>query len=145
MDDELVLKFNNDKFTKRSATFKMKYYNPKSLIGQHLPVKEREKKFEINPMRSGYFIDHLIFADNQEIVKIGGKVVEIYEGVIYRDNFKITPFRRVIDNLFALRQHYKDENNEVMQILENLLLNSLYGRIYEKILKKDSLVNQNIG
>ena len=96
-------------------------------------------------MRSGYIIDHIISVDNQEIVEIGGKVVEIYEVVIYRDNFKITPVRRVIDNLFALGQQYKDKKDEVMQILVNLLLNSLYGRIYEKILKKDSLVNQNIG
>ena len=38
-----------------------------------------------------------------EIVKIGGKVIEIYEGVIYRDNLKISPFRKIIDKLFALR------------------------------------------
>ena len=67
---------------------KIKYHNPKNLIVQHLPVKEREKKIEINRMRNEYIIDHLTSVDIQ-IVKIGGKVLEIYEGVIYRENFKV--------------------------------------------------------
>ena len=65
-------------------------------------------------MRNGYIIDTLTSVDIQEIVKIGGKVIEIYEGVIYRENFKAVPFRKVFDNLFVLRQKYKDEGNDVM-------------------------------
>ena len=38
--------------------------------------------------------------DVQEIIKIGGKVIQIYEGVIYRENFKISPFREDIEKLF---------------------------------------------
>ena len=34
-------------------------------------------------MKNGFIIDTLTSIDIQEIVKIGGKVVEIYEGVIY--------------------------------------------------------------
>ena len=56
---------------------------------------------EINRMRNGYIIDTLTSVDIQEIVKIGGKVIKIYEGVIYRENFKVSPFRNVIDKLFA--------------------------------------------
>ena len=41
MNDELAEKFNTDNFTQRRTTSKIKYYNPKNLIGQHLPVKER--------------------------------------------------------------------------------------------------------
>ena len=33
-------------------------------------------------MRNGYVIDTLTSVDFQEIVEIGGKVIEIYEGVI---------------------------------------------------------------
>ena len=58
-------------------------------------------------MRNGYIIDILTSVDIQEIVKIGGKVIKIYEGVIYRENFKVSPFKKVIDKLFALRQEYK--------------------------------------
>ena len=64
--------------------------------------------------------------------RIGGKVVEIYEGVIYRENFKVIPFRKVIDEFFALRQKYKDKNNDVMQLLVKLLMNSLYGEQIRK-------------
>ena len=103
MNDELVEKINTGNFTLGSAILKIKYYNPKNLVVQHLPVKEKEKKIEINRMRNGYIIDHLTSVDIQEFVKIGGKIIEIYEGVIYRENFEVSPFRKVIDNLFALR------------------------------------------
>ena len=77
---------------------KIKYYNPKNLIVQHLPVEEREKKIEINRMRNEYIIDHLTSVDIQ-IVKIGGKVLEIYEGVIYRENFKVHSEKLLINCL----------------------------------------------
>ena len=123
MIDELVEDFDSGNFNQRSAFLKIKYYNPRDLIVQHLPIKERVNKIEINRMRNGYIIDHLTSVDIQEIVKIGGKVIEIYEGVIYRENFKVSPFRKVIDNLFALRQKYKDENNDVMQLLIGQIIN----------------------
>ena len=132
MNNELVEKFNTGNFTQGSAILKIKYYNPKNLIVQHIPIKEKENKIEINRMRNGYIIDTLTSVDIQEIVKIGGKVIEIYEGVIYRENFKVSPFRKVIDKLFALRQKYKDENNDVMELLVKLLMNSLYGEQIRK-------------
>ena len=54
-------------------------------------------------------------------------MIEIYEGVIYRGNFKISPFKKVIEKLFTLRQKYKDEHNDLMQGLVKLIMNSLYG------------------
>ena len=83
MNNELVENFNTGNFTKGSAVLKSKYYKPKNLIVQHLPVKEKEKKIENNRMRNGYIIDYLTSVDIQEIVKIGGKVIENYEGVVY--------------------------------------------------------------
>ena len=132
MNDELVEKFNNQTFTQGSAILKIKYYNPRDLIVQHVPIKEKEKKIEINRMRNGYIIDTLTSVDIQEIVKIGGNVIEICEGIIYRENFKVSPFRKVIDKLFALRQKYKDQNNDVMQLLVKLLMNCLYGENIRK-------------
>ena len=131
-NDELVEKINTGNFTQGSAILKIKYYNPKNLIVQHLPVKEEEKKIEVNRMRNGYIIDYLTSVDIQEIVKIGCRIIQFYEGVIYRENFKVSPFRKVIDKLFALRQKYKDENNDVMQLLVKLLMNSLYGENIRK-------------
>ena len=130
MNDIYVEAFNNQSFYENgdeSAIITIKYYNPLDLIFQHLPVKEKVKKIEVNRMRNGYIIDTLTSVDIQEIIKIGGKLVQIYEGVIYRENFKISPFRKVIEKLFALRQKYKDEKNDLMQKLVKLIMNSLYG------------------
>ena len=125
MNKKLVRKYNTGTFTQRSAKIKNRYYNTKNLIVQHSPVKERENKVEINRMRNGYIIDTLTSVDKQEIVKIGGKVIEIYEVVLYGENFKVSPFREVIDKSFALSQKHKDEGKDVMQILVNLIMNSL--------------------
>ena len=78
-------------------------------------------------MRKGYINDTLTSVDIQEIVKIGGKVNEIYEGVIYRENLKIIPFRKFTEKLFALRRKYKNEHNDLVQSLVKLVMNSLYG------------------
>ena len=132
MNDELVEKFNIQTFTQGSAILKKKYYNPKKLIVQHLPVREKEKKIEINRMRNSYITQVLTSFDIQENVKIGGIIIQIFEGVIYRENFKISPFKKIIDELFALRQKYKDEGNEVMQLLVKLNMNALYGEFLRK-------------
>ena len=58
--------------------------------------------------------------------------MKFFEGVIHREIFKVSPFGNVIDKLFALRQKYKDENNDVMQLLVKLLMNSLYGENIRK-------------
>ena len=130
MNDVYVKAFNDQTFNEdadESAILRIKYYNPPDLVFQHLPVKEKFQKVEVNGMRNGYIIDTLTSVDIQEIFKIGGKVIEIYEGVIYRENVKMSPFRRVIEKLFALRQKYKDEKIDLMQGLVKLFMNSLYG------------------
>ena len=130
MNDVYVKAFNNLSFNQdgeESAILTIKYHNPPDLIFQHLPVKEKVKKLEVNRMRNGIIIDTLTSVDIQEIIEIVGRVIQIYEGIIYRDNFKITPFGKVIEKLFALRQKYKDEKNDLMQGLVKLIMNSLYG------------------
>ena len=44
LNDEFVEKFNNQTFTQGSAILKIKYYNPRDLIVQHLPIKEKKKE-----------------------------------------------------------------------------------------------------
>ena len=93
MNDVYVEAFNNQTFNRdgdESAILTIKYYNPPDLIFQQLPVKEKVKKLEVNTLRNGYIIDTLTSVDTQETLKIDGKVIEIYEGVIYRENFDIT-------------------------------------------------------
>ena len=130
MNKTFVDALNNQIFNEdgdESAILRIKYYNPPDLIFQHLPNKEKVNNIEANRMRNGYIIDTLTSVDIQEIVKSGGKVIEIYEGVIYRENFKKFPFRKVIGKLFAFRQKYKDEHNDLLQGLLKLIMNSLYG------------------
>ena len=118
VNDVYIEAFNIKTFNQygiESAIIKIKYYNPPILIIQHLPVKEKVKIIEVNRLRNGYIIDTLSSVDVQEIVEMGGKFVEIYEGVIYRENFKISPFRKVIEKLFALRKKYKDDKNDLLQ------------------------------
>ena len=42
MNNDLVEKFDNQTFTQGSAILKIKYHNPRNLIVQHIPVKEKE-------------------------------------------------------------------------------------------------------
>ena len=71
MKDELVEKFNNQTFTQGSAILKIKNYNPKNLLVQHLPVKERVNKMEISRMRNGSIIDTPTSVDIQELLRLG--------------------------------------------------------------------------
>ena len=83
-------------------------------------------------MRNGYIVNTLTSVDIHEDVKIGGRVIEIFEGAIYREIFKTSPFRKSKDKLIAFRQKYKKENNNVMQLLVKLLMNSFYGENIRK-------------
>ena len=78
-------------------------------------------------MTNGYIIDTLTSVDVCEIVKMGGKIIETYEGNIYRENFKISPFSKIIEKLFVLNQKYKDKKNDLMQGLVKLIMKSFFG------------------
>ena len=59
MNDVYVEAFNNQSFNQdddESGIITIKYYNPSNLAFQHLPVKEKFKKIEVNRMRNGYII-----------------------------------------------------------------------------------------
>ena len=71
-------------------------------------------------MGNGLIVHTSISVDICEIVNIGGRVIEIYEDVIYRENFKISPFKQVTEKLFAARKKIKDEHNDLMQGLVKL-------------------------
>ena len=107
MKDVYVEAFNNQTFNqdgKESAILRIKYYNPCDLIFQHLIVKEKIEKIEVNRMRNVYIFITLTLVDICESVQTGGKVIRIDKGVTYRENFKNSAFRKVIENLFALGQ-----------------------------------------
>ena len=139
MNDIFVNDFNNETFNhdgNESAILKSKYYNPPSLKFQQLTVKEKVKNVEVNRTGNGYIIDTLTSVDICEVFKKVGKVIEIYEGVIYRERFKISPFMKNLDKLFPLRQKYKVEGKDLMQGLVKFLM-FLISALYGKQIRKD--------
>ena len=86
-------------------------------------------------MRNGYFVDTSTTVDLQEIVKTGGKVVEISEGVICQETFEVSPFKKSSSLVILLRQRYKNVINDVMQLLVKLIMNSLYGEQIRKYIE----------
>ena len=130
MTDVFVNEFNNQIFNQDGndgTILKIKYYIPPNLIFQHLPVREKVDEIEVNRKRNGYIIDTLRSVDISEILKKGEKVVCNYENVFYQENFKLSPFRKIIEKLFIVRQENKDKKNYLMQGLVKLIMNSLYG------------------
>ena len=77
-------------------------------------------------MRKGYIVHTLTSVGNQELVKKRGKVIQAYEAVFYRENYKISPVRKVTEKIFASRQNYKDKSNDLIQSSVKLIMNSLY-------------------
>ena len=55
----------------------MNNYNPPNFKFQHLPIKKKCLKNRSKRTRNGYLIDTLTWNNIQEIVKIGGRVIEI--------------------------------------------------------------------
>ena len=55
-------------------------------------------------MKNGFIIDTLTSVDIQEIFKIERRVIQIYEVVIYWENFKMSSSRKIRGKLFALRK-----------------------------------------
>ena len=96
-------------------------------------------------MRNCYSLDTITTIDVCEILKMGGNVIEIYEGVFYRENSKVSPFRKVTQKMFSLGQKYKDDKKYLMQRLNKLIMNSLYGVQIGKIVVNHIIVNRKLG
>ena len=75
--------------------------------------------------------------DFQESVCFCGKVIQIYEDVIYQENFRISPFQKVIGKLFNLSLKYKKESNDLMHGLVELVMVSFYGENVRKYNDED--------
>ena len=89
-DNYLCELFNNGdwKSLNKSGFFKVRYYNPKEIIFQHMSVKEnsfndRKNRYEeINRFRNGDITQHLTSVEIEEVVRSGGYVVKILEGFV---------------------------------------------------------------
>ena len=131
MNDLFDIDLNNESFNQNgidSAILKINSYNPPSLISQQLPVKEKVTEIEVNGIRNGCIIDALTCVDIFVIAEVVGKVIEIYESVVYRKNFSKSPFRKVLINYLLSDKNLKTKVlTQLMQGLVKSVMNSLYG------------------
>ena len=123
---------NNWKKLNKSGSFKVKYHNPDYLILQHLAVNEdvlneNEHKYEkINSFKNGDIIDYVTSVDLEEIVRIGGFVLEFYEGFIC-DNLEFNPFYNFIIDMTAKRNYYKKQGKNILQSMRKAVYLATYG------------------
>ena len=127
MNDEFVERFNSNIVNQGTAILKVKYYNPPELIFQHPPVEERLNIIEGIGMGNVFIIETVTSFDIKGIIRVGGRIIELCEGVIHRERLKVNPFKRVSEKFFNLAKNFKDQGDEVMELLLEFLRSSLYG------------------
>ncbi|ESP01769.1 hypothetical protein LOTGIDRAFT_172416 [Lottia gigantea] len=140
-EKEFVKLFNKQKFRLRTAILTVWFEYPKNMFFQPIPAKDKitftnkEGKKETGNkirFRNGFCHDVLTSVDIQEIVKAGGRIIRILDGIVYEENFKTPPYRDYILILRDLRNKYKREGNIVGSNCMKLLGNSLYGKSIQK-------------
>ncbi|ESO99336.1 hypothetical protein LOTGIDRAFT_158422 [Lottia gigantea] len=140
-EKKFVKLFNEQKFIPRTAILKVWFNYPKNMFFQPIPAKDKitftnkEGKKETGSkigFRNGFCSDVLTSVDIQEIVKAGGRIIRILDGIVYEENFKTPPYRDYILILRDLRNKYKREGNIVGSNCMKLLGNSLYGKSIQK-------------
>ena len=146
-EKEILNKFNNQTFRPKTGIFKILYEYPEDMFFTPIfckdSVKSNNKKIEVLRSRTGQCCDILTSVDIQEIVRCGGMIIRIFDGMIFEENFEINPFREFVLDLYTLKAKFKKEGNKVGYALVKLLLNALYGKMVQKdINTKNHLWNE---
>ncbi len=126
--------FNNNEWKDLNKTgfFKVKYYNPEFLILQHLAVNEdvwnesKNKHENVNRFRNGHIIQHLTSVDIEQIVRIGGIILEFFEGFICH-NLDNSPFTECVHDLIKKRNEYKNQGKNILQLMAKDSVNGIFG------------------
>ena len=82
-------------------------------------------------MRTSYIIDAWTSVHIKDIIRIGGKINETYEGVICRENFKANAFKGYTGKLYDLKKK-KNQGDKVMELLVKFRMKSLFGELIGK-------------
>ncbi|ESO88560.1 hypothetical protein LOTGIDRAFT_165343 [Lottia gigantea] len=139
-NEKFVKLFNEQKFRPRTAILIVWFKYPTNMFFQPIPAKDKitftnrigkkETGSKIR-FRNGFCHDVSTSVDIQEIVKAGGKIIKILDGIVYEENFKTPPYRDYILILKELRNKYKKEGDMVVSNCMKLLGNSLYDGFYK--------------
>ena len=148
-EEEIIQQTNKTTFPqftyKASAISRVNYFVPKNSIIQHLPIEEvvisDGKRYEdVNRLPKKDVTQVLTNVDLDETAKLGGKIRNIFEEVIYRENFKNSPSRKVIDFLFYLKLEYEEEVNGLMVELIKLTMICLCGQSIRKAIDEEHFI-----
>ena len=70
---------------------------------------------------------------------MGGKKSNIYEGIIYKANFKNSPYKKVVEHLIDPNLKY-EEGNDLMVDLIKLYMSLLYGQSIRKDIDEEYII-----
>ncbi|ESP02073.1 hypothetical protein LOTGIDRAFT_157219 [Lottia gigantea] len=148
-EKKFVRLFNEQKFRLKTAIFKVWFEYPKLMFFQPVPSKDKitvtnkEGKKETGTkirFRNGFCYNVLTSAGIQEIVKAGGRIIRILDGIVYEKNLDRPPYGEYVLKLRDLRNQYKEEGNVLGSNCMKLLGNFLYG----KSIQKDVLTTRHL-
>ena len=71
---------------------------------------------------------------------MGGKICSIYEGIVYRENIRVSPFEKSIEYPFNLKLKYEEEGNDLMVYLIKLTMNSLFALSIREDIDEDYII-----
>ena len=117
---------------KKYGFFEVKYYNPKEMIFQHMSAKGNvfDNRIiiyeEIERFRNGDITQHLTSVVIGEIVRSGGYIVNILEGIICVD-LEHNLFQRFITDMTEKRKKTEKEIKTFLQTITKKCSNSVYG------------------
>lgn len=117
---------------------RVKIKSPKMYI-PYLPYRvEKPEKKLIFPV--GEFTGYYTFFEIREAIKLGYSVVKFYSGVIYFKKFN--PFKDYMSRLYDVRRKQKLNDNP-LEIVTKLDMNSLYGKFAQRIDQKDEIIHES--
>ena len=88
---------------------------------------ETKNKYDCaNRFRNGDITQHLTSVDIEEVVMVGGLIIEFYEGFIC-DNFDFNPSGEYILDNTAKGNEYEKEGKDILQDMCKKISNGTYG------------------
>ncbi len=99
----------------------------------HIVDKQRKLIFPTGTW-TGYYTN----IELRQAIKLGYNITRVHKSLYYKTT--IEPFKEYVNDLYKLRLEYKQDNNP-MEGLVKLFMNSLYGKFGQKFLDKDNWIS----
>lgn len=98
-----------------------------------LPVRTESKLIFPYGTLEGYYTH----VELRKALELGYTIIEVYKTFYYKKTCE--PFKAFVDDLYSMRKRYKAENNP-MEYVCKILMNSLYGKFGQKFLNRDNWI-----